>query len=134
MNSDNRTHNLDDFFASPPSSLEKAWDLIGDFYETIMSKMEREGISRADLAAKLGVSRAAVSQMFNKTPNVTIKKMVEIADAVGVELSISGYENEVVKQERDAYSFEISSEVEQEPNFNVIFIPIPVANQRYWRG
>jgi transcriptional regulator with XRE-family HTH domain len=50
--------------------------------------MERDGLSRADLARKLGKSRASVSQMFNKTPNLSIMKMMEIADAVDLDISL----------------------------------------------
>jgi len=135
MNSKDKTPKLDDFFASPPSSLEKAWDLIGDFYETILVKMEREGISRADLAGKMGVSRAAVSQMFNKTPNVTIKKMVEIADAVGVELALSDYEAENIDYQSNKHiSLEMQSDVTSENVNTPIFVFVPVVNQRSWRG
>ena len=38
--------------------------------------MKKRKISKSSLAKKLGKSRSAVSQMFNKTPNITIKKMV----------------------------------------------------------
>lgn len=75
-------------FDSEPDAEEKAWDMIHEFYHLVLSRMEREGINRADLARKLGKSRSAVSQMFNKTPNLSIIKMMEIADAVGVEISI----------------------------------------------
>ena len=51
--------------------------------------MKKNNISRSDLAKKLGRTRPAISQMFNKTPNVTLKKMVEIADALNQNLKIS---------------------------------------------
>jgi hypothetical protein len=54
--------------------------------DMVLSYMEEEGISKADLAKRLGKTRSAVTQMFNKTPNITIKKMVEIADAIGIDI------------------------------------------------
>lgn len=80
---------VEDFFAAPPTANQKAWGMINEFYHLILTYMEREEISKADLARRLGKSRAAITQMFNKTPNITIKKMIEIADAIGLDLHIS---------------------------------------------
>jgi transcriptional regulator with XRE-family HTH domain len=67
--------------------------------------MEKEGISRADLAKRLGKSRSAISQMFNKNPNLTIKKMVEIADSIGLDLTIIPTElkKEIGKKVKEEY-------------------------------
>ena len=80
---------INDFFAEAPTSNQKAWGLIHDFYHLILTYMEVKNISKADLAKRLNKSRSAISQMFNKTPNITIKKMVKIADAIGIEIRIS---------------------------------------------
>ena len=63
--------------------------MINEFYHLVLTYMEREDISKADLARRLGKSRAAITQMFNKTPNITVKKMIAIADAIGLDLHIS---------------------------------------------
>jgi len=84
----NLKNELNDFFLEKPSAEEKAWGMILDFYHFILCYMEKNNISKADLARNLNRSRAAVSQMFNKTPNITIKKMVEIADAIGVDFTL----------------------------------------------
>ncbi len=78
--------NLKDIFSKPKSTYQKAWEIIHDFYYLIYTHMDQHNISKAELSRKLSVSRAAVSQMFNKTPNITIKKMVEVADAVGIKI------------------------------------------------
>lgn len=80
---------VEDFFAAHPTVNQKAWGMINEFYHLVLTYMEREQISKADLARRLGKSRAAITQMFHKTPNITIKKMVEIADAIGLDLHIS---------------------------------------------
>ncbi len=80
---------VEDFFASPPSANEKAWGMIHDFYHMMLTYMEEQGISKADLAKRLGRSRSAITQMFQKTPNITVKKMVEIADAIGVDVQLN---------------------------------------------
>jgi len=79
---------INEFFSAEPDTEDKAWIIIDEFYHYVATYMKNNNISRADLARRLEKSRAAVSQMFNKTPNLTVKKMVEIADAVGIDLSV----------------------------------------------
>jgi len=76
---------IEKIFSEEPSVNQKAWGIINDFYHLILSRMEEEGINKADLAKRLGRSRSAISQMFSKNPNLTIKKMVEIADSIGLD-------------------------------------------------
>ena len=85
---ENLKSSINNFFAREPSLEQKSWNIINQFYHMVLTKMEKDNISRADLARKLGKSRASISQMFNKTPNLTIRKMVEISDAVGLEFSL----------------------------------------------
>jgi len=79
---------IDDFLAGPPSISEKAWGIISDFYHLVLTQMESKNMTKADLAKRLGCSRSAVSQILNKTPNISVRKMAEIADAVGLELGL----------------------------------------------
>lgn len=88
-NSKDLYKDINNFFEGKPTVNQKAWGLINEFYNLVLNYMEDNRISRADLARELGKSRAAISQMFNKTPNITIKRMVEIADSIGLDLSIS---------------------------------------------
>ena len=78
-----------DFFSAEPNANEKAWGLIHDFYHGILTSMKKKDVSRSDLATKMNKSRSAISQLFNKTPNITLKKMVEIAEALNQNLKIS---------------------------------------------
>jgi len=66
-------------------------ELILDFTEKIVQKMEEENISRAELARRLGVSRAFVTKLLNGNPNLTIKTMMSIADVLGCDLNIDIY-------------------------------------------
>ena len=85
---DNFIH-VDEFFGNAPSSNEKAWALIHKFYHLLLSYMKKNNVSQADLARITGKSRSAISQMFNKTPNISLKKMIEIADSIGLEIDIN---------------------------------------------
>lgn len=84
----NISKDIDKLFDQPPNANQKAWGIINEFYHLILAEMENQNISKAKLAQKLGKSRSAISQMFNKTPNITVRKMVEIADSIGLDLSI----------------------------------------------
>jgi len=104
-NSKNLLKEIEEIFSEKPSINQKAWGIINDFYHLILSRMEKEGISKADLAKRLGRSRSAISQMFNKTPNLTVKKMVEIADSVGLDLTVIPTElkKEIGKKAEEQY-------------------------------
>ena len=86
----NSKKSIFDYMNEPPSLKQKAWGIINTFYHEILSIMDEKNIKQVDIAKKLGVSKAAVSTMFNGTPkNVSILKMVELADAVGASISIT---------------------------------------------
>lgn len=78
-----------DFFNAPPTVNEKAWDATLTFYHELLTIMDEKNIKKGNLAKKMGKSKSAISKMLNGTPNISIKKMAELADAVGAEISIS---------------------------------------------
>lgn len=84
-----KLHHLDELFGKPKTANEEAWDIIHDFYHTVLTYMEKNNITEAALAKKLSISRSAVSQMFNQTQNISIKKMVEIAKAIGLNIKFN---------------------------------------------
>jgi len=57
--------------------------------ERILQVMEEKGISRSELAERLGVSKAAVSKLFNNGSNMTLKRLLTIAEALGQELRVN---------------------------------------------
>lgn len=93
-NSKNTYQEVEDFFKESPKANQKAWGLINHFYHLVLTYMEANNIKQTDLARKLGKSRSAISQLFNQTPNISVKKMVEIADAIGINLNIESPEVE----------------------------------------
>jgi len=96
-NSKDLYKDIDDFFAADFTPNQKAWSMIHNFYQIILTEMKNEGIKRADIAAKLGISPAAVSKLLNKTPNISLKKMVELADSVGLDLVITPVRKDMYK-------------------------------------
>ena len=94
-------NDIDSYFESPPSLDVKAWNIVNKFYHMILTHMETNNIKKVDLASELNISRSAVTQMLDGNPsNITIKKMVETADAVGLELdfNIDNMELEIFEQ------------------------------------
>lgn len=61
---------------------------ILDFTEKVVDKVQKLGLSRAELAQKLGVSKPFVTKLLNGNPNMTIKTMVSIAHALECELNL----------------------------------------------
>ena len=72
-------------------------DLISEFYDLILYEMKDKGIRQIDIAKKLEISKAAVSKMLKNTPNITIKKMVELAVAVGLDLKLKSVKKNINK-------------------------------------
>ena len=104
----------EDLFSVVPSANQKAWGVINEFYHLILTYMESNNINKAELSRRLGKSRSAISQMFNKTPNVSIKKMVEIADAVGIDINI-------ISKEVSEYRPIVTTKLKE----GFIFVPVP---------
>jgi len=65
--------------------------VIIEFTEKIATIMEEKNITRAELARRLGVSRAFVTKLLNGNPNLTIKTMMSIADVLGCDVNLDLY-------------------------------------------
>jgi transcriptional regulator with XRE-family HTH domain len=61
---------------------------ILDFTEKIVAKMKEQDLSRAELAKRLGVSKAFITKVLGGYPNLTIRSMVSFANALGCDLSL----------------------------------------------
>lgn len=55
---------------------------ILEFTESLTAAMEAQGVSRADLARRLGVSAAYVTKMLRGNANFTLRSMVRAARAL----------------------------------------------------
>jgi antitoxin component HigA of HigAB toxin-antitoxin module len=51
--------------------------------------MEAQGVSRAELAQRMGVNRARVTQLLNAAPNLTLRSVAQLAIALGARPHVS---------------------------------------------
>jgi len=105
-NSKNLSQEIVDFFKTPPDAEQKTLGVINDFYHKVLTYMDDNKITQSDLAKKLGKSRSSISQLFKKNPNISIKRMVIIADALGITLKIDFPEISIQNTEKAA-TFEL---------------------------
>jgi transcriptional regulator with XRE-family HTH domain len=82
------TDKLDRFADDPEFLTEEA---ILDFTEKLVAKMEELKVSRAELAKRLKVSKAFITKLLNGNPNMTIRTMVSISNALDCRLNLDIY-------------------------------------------
>ena len=67
---------IDEFQGDPDYEFTKVAIAVG---EQIVARMEQQGMTQADLARKMGVSRARISQILRGNDNLTLKSIVAVA-------------------------------------------------------
>jgi len=65
-----------------------------EILEEIISIMEKKNISRAELARRLGTSRAYITKIFRMNINFTLESLVKIAHSIGSKISINFHQPE----------------------------------------
>ena len=65
-----------------------AEELILDLTEQIISMMTKLGLTRTELAGRLGVSKAHVTKLLNGNTNITLKTMTVLARSLGCDVTI----------------------------------------------
>lgn len=55
----------------------------------LSEELERQGITKADLAARLGKTRSFVTQILSGGRNLTLATIAEVADALGRKVTVS---------------------------------------------
>jgi transcriptional regulator with XRE-family HTH domain len=76
------------------SSTEDFLYRIGfDYISQIQQAMEADGVSQAKLAKALKLSEGRVSQVLNNPGNLTLRKIIEYARALGKKVAIVAYDD-----------------------------------------
>lgn len=67
--------------------------ISSDFAFQIENRMDEEPVNQLNLAKRLGVSESRVSQVLRNPGNLTLKKMVEYARALGMKVAVIAYDD-----------------------------------------
>ncbi len=89
MTATKSANSFDNIFAEaeqmPACAMESA---MLEFTEGLVGQMERRGITRAELARRIGHSPAYVTKILRGTTNFTLETMIRVSQAVGCDLRI----------------------------------------------
>ncbi len=86
MSIDESIQELKDRVRSKPEYITEGY--FADITEQLLAYMEKNEITKRELAEKMEVSQSRVSQFFNDNSNVTLKTLAKIARALGVSWTI----------------------------------------------
>jgi DNA-binding XRE family transcriptional regulator len=76
---------LQDLLAEVRSSAEyRLEDLVQSFSDELWAEMNAQQITKAELARRAGVNRQFLTGIFRGKPNLTVRTMVKLAEAVGL--------------------------------------------------
>jgi transcriptional regulator with XRE-family HTH domain len=75
---------------------------ITEFTEDICRLMDEQGVSRAELARRLGTSRAYVTKLLGGDANFTLQTMTRVAMALGAAVHVHVAAREATVRWRDA--------------------------------
>jgi transcriptional regulator with XRE-family HTH domain len=67
---------------------EKQEQLLFDATELISRAMEQQGVSKTDLAKRLGKSRAFVTQVLRGQNNMTLRTLSDLANVLGYDVEL----------------------------------------------
>ena len=63
-------------------------EILGDFYKVINRRLQRLGITQVELADRLGVSKSYVTKALKDGRSLSLKSMIQIADALGLTVTV----------------------------------------------
>ena len=86
---------MDKYLEDPEfAKLMAQGDLIMEVTETLCELLEKEKISRKELAERLGKSKGFVSQLLNGGRNLTLRTVADILHVLGYKVSLTPYKEE----------------------------------------
>jgi transcriptional regulator with XRE-family HTH domain len=87
---------LDKYMEDPEfAKLMAQGDLIMEVTETLCELLEREKVSRKELADRLGKSKGFVSQLLNGGRNLTLRTVADILYVLGYKVSLTAYKEKI---------------------------------------
>lgn len=74
--------------------------LVTEAGEFIARLMQEQGVTKAELARRLGRSRAYITQMVSGSANLTVRTLAEVAYALGAEVKLEAVPVEAREREQ----------------------------------
>ncbi len=87
-------------------AIEAEENLIIDVQFLLEDIMHRKGISRTELANRLGVSKGRLSQFFKSDANLTLRSIAKAAYAMGERLSVAEAKHNIIQKLKVASAYE----------------------------
>ena len=82
---------LSDFYAQTETSETRAYEHALDIEFIVHREMQRSGLSKSELANRMGVSLQSLSKLLNSQPNMTLKTIAKFELDVGYQNHSSGH-------------------------------------------
>jgi transcriptional regulator with XRE-family HTH domain len=80
-------------------------DLIMEVTETLCELLEKEKVSRKELAERLGKTKGFVSQLLNGGRNLTLRTVADILHVLGYKIAIKPFKEERKRQQSNIIEF-----------------------------
>ena len=77
---------LSDFYADTETSETRAYEHALDIEFIVHREMKHLGLSKSDLAKRMGVSLQSLSKLLNSQPNMTLKTIARFELALGISI------------------------------------------------
>ena len=77
---------LSDFYAETETSETRAYEHALDIEFIVHREMMHLGLSKSDLAKRMGVSLQSLSKLLNSQPNMTLKTIARLELALGINI------------------------------------------------
>lgn len=77
---------LSDFYAETETSETRAYEHALDIEFIVHREMKHLGLSKSDLAKRMGVSLQLLSKLLNSQPNMTLKTIARFELALGINI------------------------------------------------
>jgi transcriptional regulator with XRE-family HTH domain len=103
-------------------------ELILDFTETICDLLEKEKISRKELADLLGKSKGFVSQLLKGDRNPTLRTVADNFHVLGYKVTLAPHKVEVKRKESNVIKFRTAYTQRKKPVENWEKLEVPRAD------
>jgi transcriptional regulator with XRE-family HTH domain len=97
---------FDDYMKNPQfKRVMSQEELIMEVTETLCEILEKDNISRKELATLLGKSKGFVSQLLNGGRNLTLRTLADVLHVLGYKISLKPYKESWQSQECSILKF-----------------------------